>query len=268
MDEHDADVIRLLESGKNVISMMAYFHPRGESDAYADKLEAACRKGNVSLFGTGIDPGFVCERLAATISGLCVDIKHIHVLEAYDCSSATALMLRTMGFGMTADEYHASSIGKMWDSFFAGTPKLLVQLMGGKVDHVERSYEIMLSDADQSGGTLPMDIPARTVAASSWRWTAYVAGEQFFTLQTQWQIGKPVQGWETKSGWTISIDGTPSLRLQLQLAPTLTAILKNAPTAYNPQVMSALVLNAAPAVIAAPAGLFSAPVFASYRIPK
>jgi len=47
------EVIRLLESGKNVVTPLGWFYP-GKRDV-AD-LEAACRKGGVTLHGTGIHP--------------------------------------------------------------------------------------------------------------------------------------------------------------------------------------------------------------------
>ena len=53
------EIVRILESGKNVVTPLGFFYP-GKRDV-AD-LEAACRAGNATLHGTGIHPGGVTER--------------------------------------------------------------------------------------------------------------------------------------------------------------------------------------------------------------
>ena len=65
-----SDVVRLLESGKNVVSATAFFYAPFHGQAYVDTFEAACRKGKVSLHGTGENGGFMLERLATTLSAL------------------------------------------------------------------------------------------------------------------------------------------------------------------------------------------------------
>src|SRR5271156_5740749 len=41
----ESDIIRLLESGKNVISAVAFHFAHNHGAAYVEKFEAACRKG-------------------------------------------------------------------------------------------------------------------------------------------------------------------------------------------------------------------------------
>lgn len=45
----DSDIMRLLESGKNVVSATGFFYPLYHGKQYADKFEVACHKGGVSL---------------------------------------------------------------------------------------------------------------------------------------------------------------------------------------------------------------------------
>ena len=84
-DAHDVDVKRLLESGKNVISINNYFYPQALGAAHAAALETSARKGNATLCGTGINPGFIAERLAAVLTGLCAEFQDISIREVYDC---------------------------------------------------------------------------------------------------------------------------------------------------------------------------------------
>ena len=76
------EVVRILESGKNVVTPVGWFYPfRAPGIA---ELEAACRKGGVSLHGTGIHPGGITELLPLTVSSLCRNIRHVRAEEFSD----------------------------------------------------------------------------------------------------------------------------------------------------------------------------------------
>src|SRR5262245_30428423 len=92
--EHDPagaldDICRILASGKNVVStaLTGLIHPRSLGPAVVEKLEAACRAGNASFHGTGIEPGWAAEVLPLTMSGLFRRIESILVQELLDYSS-------------------------------------------------------------------------------------------------------------------------------------------------------------------------------------
>ena len=67
-----AVVQRLLEAGVNVVTPLDWFHPF--SSAGVSELEAACRKGGVTLHGTGIHPGGITERFPLMISAMSRDV--------------------------------------------------------------------------------------------------------------------------------------------------------------------------------------------------
>src|SRR5207244_9322822 len=70
-----AEVVRILESGKNVVTPVGWFYPVGT--AGVAELEAACRAGAATLHGTGIHPGGITERFPLMLSALCRDIRHV-----------------------------------------------------------------------------------------------------------------------------------------------------------------------------------------------
>ena len=56
---HDTDeVVRILEAGVNVVSTAAFINGRGLG-AERDRIVDACARGGSTMFGTGINPGFV-----------------------------------------------------------------------------------------------------------------------------------------------------------------------------------------------------------------
>jgi 2,4-diaminopentanoate dehydrogenase len=83
-------VLPILEGGKNVISSIASgMHWRQLSDGAAlhDELDQACQKGSSSIYFTGIDPGFVTDALAITMSSVVGRIERIRTWEFIDYSN-------------------------------------------------------------------------------------------------------------------------------------------------------------------------------------
>src|SRR6056297_2348856 len=100
-DAHDDDVCRLLASGKNVISINNYFHPRSLGETLSARLAEACERGGSTLVGTGINPGLVAERVVPVLSALCVELESVHCREVYDCLDMpnAAYVFDVMGMG-------------------------------------------------------------------------------------------------------------------------------------------------------------------------
>ena len=63
-------LIRLLESGKNVVTSLAYFRTESHKPEVVERLEDACRRGGTSLHATGLNPGYIGERLGVRCSRL------------------------------------------------------------------------------------------------------------------------------------------------------------------------------------------------------
>src|SRR5574337_450755 len=102
------EVVRLLESGKNVVTPVGWFYPF--STPGVAELEAACRRGGVSLHGTGIHPGGITELLPLTVSSLCRNVRHVRAEEFSDIRvyRAELVVREVMLFGKPPAEAQAS----------------------------------------------------------------------------------------------------------------------------------------------------------------
>ncbi|MBM4383395.1 MAG: hypothetical protein FJ091_08500 [Deltaproteobacteria bacterium] len=96
-----AEVRRILESGKNVVTPLGWFYPF-DSKSVAE-MEAACRKGGVTLHGTGIHHGGITERFPLAISSLSRAITHVRAEEWSDIRTygAPAVIGEVLRFGKT-----------------------------------------------------------------------------------------------------------------------------------------------------------------------
>ena len=95
------DICRLLAAGTNVITTTSYNH----LPTYGARTEAAfveaCQAGQSRFHAAGENPGFMFERLVATVTGLSKSIDRIDLYEATDVSAVDSrpMLVDLMGMG-------------------------------------------------------------------------------------------------------------------------------------------------------------------------
>ncbi|MFQ5699319.1 MAG: dihydrodipicolinate reductase [Myxococcota bacterium] len=184
-----AELIRILESGKNVVTPLGWFYPFRSSDVSA--IEAACRKGGVSLHGTGIHPGGITERFALMISALSRGITHVRAEEFSDIRTydAPAVVGEVMLFGKTPDEARRSPMLAMLGAGFLQSVDMVADALGFALDREKRAtHEMALA-------TAPIDSPIGAiapgrVAAQRFTWQGCVRGTPVITVRVNWLMGE------------------------------------------------------------------------------
>jgi len=78
-------VVKLLESGLNVLSTNLFLNVGGVAGQTREALAAACARGNSSLYITGIHPGWA-NSITTALTAVCRDVQSITIVEAADVS--------------------------------------------------------------------------------------------------------------------------------------------------------------------------------------
>ncbi|MGB7434003.1 MAG: hypothetical protein WBR26_08165 [Candidatus Acidiferrum sp.] len=73
----------------------------------AAKLDKAAKESGVALVGTGINPGFVMDKLVITLAAVSQRIDHVKALRIVDASKRREPLQRKIGAGLTVNEFHA-----------------------------------------------------------------------------------------------------------------------------------------------------------------
>jgi len=73
----------------------------------AAKLDAAAKDSGVALVGTGVNPGFLMDKLVVTLAALSQRIEHVKALRVVDASKRRLPLQKKIGAGMTVEEFHA-----------------------------------------------------------------------------------------------------------------------------------------------------------------
>lgn len=181
-------VVRILESGKNVVTPLGWFYP-GKRDV--SDLVAACAKGGVTLHGTGIHPGGITERFPLMLSALSRNITHVRAEEFSDIRTygAPYVVGEIMGFGKTPEEAAKSPMLDAMGGGFLESVDMIADTLGFKLDEAKRTkHEVAVA-------TKPIDSPIGPiqpgrVAAQRFTWEATVGGEVVISVRTNWFMGE------------------------------------------------------------------------------
>jgi hypothetical protein len=264
-DEHVEDLCRLLRSGKNVITTVGFTYPWAVGRDRAATLQDAALAGGATLFGTGINPGLVAERLAVTATSICTDVDHVLIQEAYDCTpvASPAFIFDLAGFGRGEKEFWHASTGreKFFESLFGEVIGYLARVLALPVERVESDHAVAITTKDL---TLPAGtLPAGTVNAVRWQWSAVDAdGRPRATIRMIWRAGPAQPGWADEDGWIVEIDGAPRVRMSLQVLDPVGRPEKSKAIQY---AVAGPVVRAIDDVCAAPPGILVPPSFAAFR---
>ncbi len=185
----DQDVVlRILESGKNVVTPLNWFYP-GNRDV--SDMEAACQKSGVTLHGTGIHPGGVTERIPLMVSAFSRAVTHVRAEEFSDIRTygAPFVVGEIMLFGKTPAEAAKSPMLGMLASGFEQSIDMLADALGFDLDaDKRRSHEVSVATAAIDSPIGPIE--PGCVAAQRFTWEGLVRGEPVITVRTNWFMGE------------------------------------------------------------------------------
>jgi hypothetical protein len=220
----DDEIIALLEVGKNVITTLPYQHLKAVKDqAFIDRLETACRKGQSVFHATGVDPDTVCDRVLPALTSMCTDIRHAQIQENWDVGAFGIDTLRVIGFGQPREQVEANADSLSFgDNYGKMVTYAWAEMMGVTYDRrtVERIFPVAPEDIQTPSGLL---IEKGTVCCYTTRWSGYLdkLGDQpFFQIEYNWHAGGKAVPSHVKAdvtGWVLSVEGRPSIRTVIDL---------------------------------------------------
>ncbi|NNN01591.1 MAG: dihydrodipicolinate reductase [Acidimicrobiaceae bacterium] len=263
-ETHDDDIIALLRSGKNVITTAGNHYPQAHGAERARRFDQACREGNTTLYGVGMNPGFLLERMVLGLTGLCVELESVEVEELLDASTMPDpdFVFNVMGMGARTSDVDLSTgaLAHLYDQLYSEAIQFFGDRTGVTFDSIESDHRVLPAERDLhvSAGTITMG----SVAATEWRWHGIVDGARFVTLSVIWTMDPTMTIYQGRDHWSVEIHGKPDLHLTLNMSDPKDSPLKTRAGQY---ITAGPVMNAIDDVIAAPAGIFSPEVFAPYR---
>lgn len=258
----DADIMSLLEAGINVVTPLPYqfIDVRG-ADVVA-KFDQAAKRGGATLFGTGINPGFMYERLAAQMTTLSHEIQTVRMRELFNCQHLqdAAQTLKIVGFGKSPQELASQpETAQFADNYLRQSVAYLGQALGLSLDRIERTTHHEFADRAIAVPGI-FEIAAGTAKVISYEWTGFSNGSPRLSTRNVWYIHETIRPAEAVSDdcWIIEIEGRPSSRVVVDVQGSLEKGLARLPDNPTPTGFFGTVvacLQAIPHVVAAQPGI-------------
>jgi hypothetical protein len=76
--------------------------------AIREDLQQVARANNVTLIGTGVNPGFVMDKLPLTATSVCQQIESVQIIRIQNASTRREPLQRKVGAGMTPQEFRSA----------------------------------------------------------------------------------------------------------------------------------------------------------------
>ncbi len=262
---HNKDICRLLASGKNVITINGHSFPAYHGAAYAAEFTTACLQGESTFFSTGLNPGFIMEKVAIMATGICTELESLYVSEVFDVSGIPNYdyVFNICGMGSDPEKFDLNLSGPVTElitGMYSETLALAAFRLGMELEQVEPDHSVILAPTDIRGRA--GIVRAGTVAATNWCWYALVGGKRVITLEVNWVMGSSVSGFENRDHWKIAIRGKPGIDITINLVEPEDLMVKTKAEQYG---VAGSVINSIPEVCTAPAGIYHFPLFAPYR---
>ncbi|MFI5952321.1 dihydrodipicolinate reductase [Cryptosporangium sp. NPDC051539] len=262
-ETHDADLVRLLSAGINVVTTAGHHFPRAHGPAREELFADACRRGGSTLFGVGISPGVIGERLALSLSGVSVTLDRITIDEVLDARAMPDpdFLFTVMGMGSDPGKLDGTGpLPTLYGLLYRETIAFLCDRMGVVPDDIVPDHRIVPALTDLTVAAGP--IAAGTVATTEWRWHALVGGTLFLTLAIIWTCEPDRPEYAGRDHWRVHVRGRPEMVMTLNLVEPDEPGVRTTAAQY---VTAGPALRAIEHVVAAPPGVFAAPVFGPYH---
>ena len=212
VDEAMDELIPLLSRGIHVISIaeeMAY--PAYHAPSLAETIHALAVDHDVTVVGTGINPGFVLDFIVIALTGVCHTVKSITATRINDLSPYGPSVLTSQGVGLTPEAF-VKGVAEGLVLGHVGFPEsisMIANAIGWPIDRIEQHREPIVSRVRRETPFVTVE-PGLTAGCKHTA-VAYMNGAPVIRLIHPQQIHPHLEQIET--GDVIEIVGEPNLHI-------------------------------------------------------
>jgi len=200
------------------------------------QLDATAKDWGVAIVGTGVNPGFVMDKLVLTLSTVSQRITRARAVRIVDASKRRLPLQKKIGAGMTVEEFRAQVAAGVIKHH--GLPESLAMVSDGlglAVDEIIETIEPVV--AKEKVKTEFLEVKPGQAAGVHQIARGLAGGEEKIYMELQMYVGAP------ESSDTVELEGQPNIRL---VVPGGT---------HGDIATASVVVNSIPPLLDAPAGL-------------
>jgi hypothetical protein len=199
-------------------------------------LDEAAKEEGVALLGTGVNPGFVMDKLPLTLSAVSQWVDWVSAVRIVDASKRRLPLQKKIGAGMTPDEFRAQvAAGVIKHHGLPESIAMVADGLGFSLDDISETIEPMI--AEEVIKTEFLEVEPGQVAGVHQMGRGTAAGQEKIFMELKMYVGAK------NPADTVVLKGDPNLTLTI---PGGT---------HGDVATAAVVVNAIPSILAANAGL-------------
>lgn len=211
-------------------------YPFRKHPAISANLDSEAKTWGVALVGTGVNPGFVMDKLVLTLSTAAQRIESARVTRIVDAGKRRLPLQQKVGAGLSLEEFREKvAAGVIKHHGLPESIAMVSDALGLGVDEITETIEAKVAAANVR--TEFLEVPAGTAAGVHQIARGLANGREKIYMELQMYVGAP----DPRD--TIELRGEPSLSLTI---PGGT---------HGDSATAAVVVNTIPAILDAPAGL-------------
>jgi 4-hydroxy-tetrahydrodipicolinate reductase len=234
-----AEMLPLIESAATrgihlVSSCEDLAYAKLETPALAARIDDIARAAGIVVLGTGVNPGFVMDRLPLALAGACVSVRKVEVERVVDAAKRRLPLRAKVGAGVTVEEFRAGVASRRFGH--RGLPEscaLVGAGLGLRLDEIKSAIDpvVATESAPRAG------ITNGRVAGLRQSAIGLVGGQAVVRLDLEMSMDAP------DPHDRVRIDGDPPLDVLI------------AGGTHGDRGTVGTTINAIPAVVAGPPGL-------------
>jgi len=210
--------------------------PRLREPRLAAKLDAVCRKSGARVIGTGVNPGFVMDLLPVCLTGVSREVRAVHVQRVVNAATRREPLQRKIGSGLAPEEFRRRfQQGKAGHAGLKESLALIAHCLGWSPRNIIETGDAVV--ADHNIRTQYLEVKKGQTCGLHQHAEATVKGRVCLTLDLKMYLDAR----------------NPHDAVQIEGEPPLNVVI-NGGVAGDQATVAALV-NAAPRLLQAPAGL-------------
>ncbi len=209
---------RVLEAGINVVTTADWItghhrnanHRQASGRTESEIIEAACRRGNATFYGTGMNPG-LAQILTIVHSTDVTDIRHILCKESVDVSCHHSVdTWAEVGFGRPTDDPKVPAMLEKYTRVFEDGVRLIADCLSLELDDVRFEYELGSCTKDVDLGWY--HLPKGSLGGCHLKYVGMAAGTPRIEQHLEWQMTPHTDPhWDIEACYITQIDADPSI---------------------------------------------------------
>ena len=226
-----------ITSGVHIVSSAEeLFFPYDRHPKLSKELDELATKHNVSVLGTGVNPGFVMDTLALVATGVCTRVRSVRIERVVDASKRRLPLQRKIGAGFSVQEFEEKK--KTGTFGHIGLRESLLFVADGlnwTLETIDELLQPMVASADVQ--TPYISVQKGQVTGIHHSITGSSNGTMKLSLDLKMYVGA------TDPHDTVFVDGDPPIEL----------VIRNG--VFGDSATVAALVNAIPLVVGATPGL-------------